>query len=137
MSHFIFIRHVSVFMFYNLCLVCMYMCAVLEPQLKHLILLEAEDWFNLGLQLDLSYAKLSEIRRNYPRDDSSCRREMFQLWLRIFPSASYQQLTVAYQSLGKTEMVELRHGESCNLRFTLVNLQILLARLCLFVSVNL
>ena len=91
------------------------LCVSIEPRLKHLVLLDAEDWFNLGLQLDLSYAKLNEIRKNFPRDDSSCKREMFQLWLRSSPSASYQKLAQAYQTLGETEIVALiqqKHGES-------------------------
>ena len=85
------------------------------PLLKDLVLLDAENWFALGLQLDLPPARLNDIKRNNPQDAFTCRMEMFELWLRVSPSASYQQLALAYQRLGETEMVELiqqRHGES-------------------------
>ena len=79
------------------------------------MLLDAENWFALGLQLDLPLARLKDIKRNNPQDAFSCRMEMFELWLRSSLSASYQELALAYQKLGETEVVELiqlRHGES-------------------------
>ena len=73
--------------------------------------LNTGNWLNLGLELDLSYDKLKEIEKNYPRDDGSCKREMFHLWLKSCPSASYQRLAEAYEKAGEEDMADMIRRE--------------------------
>lgn len=87
-----------------------------EPTLKELVTVKVNDWYDLGLQLDIQNDDLQTIKRNYPHDQKSCKREMFIKWLSICPQASYSQLVKALSVLGdETEADRLcrKHSESC------------------------
>ena len=51
----------------------------------------------MGIELldDDDCGKLDEIQSNYPKDASTCCTQMFQLWLKKQPSASWNQLIQA------------------------------------------
>ena len=59
-------------------------------------------WYDLGLQLGVENAELKMIQKNNPRDLTTCRREMFEAWLRITPNPSYQRLVEALLAVGET-----------------------------------
>ena len=81
----------------------MVLCILLgccHPQLKQLInVLQpvtsgvATRWYDIGVQLlDTDSGVLDVIRGNYPKDISTCCREMFKEWLERQPDASWNQL---------------------------------------------
>ena len=72
------------------------------PKLKDLVLVRAVEWYDLGLQLGVENAELKVIQKNNLGDLRACRREMFEAWLRITPSPSYQQLVEALLEVGET-----------------------------------
>ena len=51
-------------------------------------------WYDLGLELlgDDDVEALNKIKRDNENDYKTCCTEMFQLWLKKQPSASWQQL---------------------------------------------
>ena len=52
-----------------------------EPKLKDLVLLKINDWYSLGLQLDIEDSKLDEIQKESNNNISLAKRMMFQHWL--------------------------------------------------------
>ena len=64
------------------------------------------DWYLLGLQLGVSAYELSVIQRNHPRDDHMCKVMMFEAWLRVDTSATYQKLARALVTVGKRSIAE-------------------------------
>ena len=40
-----------------------------------------DDWFELGIYINVSYSKLKVIELNYPHSKSRCRTEMLHTWL--------------------------------------------------------
>ena len=73
----------------------------MKPQMKDLVLLQTSKWYNLGLQLEIEDKELEVIEENNRGDSDVCKRKMFQAWLRITPSPSYQQLVEALQTVGE------------------------------------
>ena len=65
------------------------------------MLVRAVEWYDLGLQLGVENAELKVIQKNNPGDLRACRREMFEAWLGINPSPSYQQLVEALLEVGE------------------------------------
>ena len=69
-----------------------------RPSLKylnrHVMKPVGSKWYNLGIDLLESddVEELSKIRSQYPTDINTCCIEMFQLWLRKQPTASWNQL---------------------------------------------
>ena len=74
--------------------------------LKDLVLLPIINWFDFGLQLNISEDNLNIIKKNNPNDTKACRREMFSAWLEIDPDASYRQLVDALQTMGFHNIAE-------------------------------
>ena len=56
-------------------------------------------WFDLGLNLGLSYNDLKTIERNYPRDTEQCLTECLAKWLMEETEATWDKLSIA---TGKT-----------------------------------
>ena len=77
------------------------------PLLKDLVLVEAVEWYDLGLQLGVEDAELKVIQKNNPGDLRACRRDMFRAWLRIASHPSYKQLVDAL--LAVREDSEAKH----------------------------
>ena len=90
--------------------------AVPEPTMKELVTVKVNDWWNLGLQLDIKDGDLQTIESNNPRDENGCKRTMFRTWLRICPQASYRQLVQALVALGdlrEADRLCKKYGEPC------------------------
>ena len=66
------------------------------------MLVRAVEWYDLGLQLGVENAELKVIQEYNPGDLRFCRREMFQAWLTINPSPSFEQLVEALLAVGET-----------------------------------
>ena len=87
--------------------------------MKELVTVNVNDWYNLGLQLDINVIKDSElqtIKRDNPQDQNGCKRDMFRTWLTICSQASYRQLVQALVALGDLrEACRLckKYGEPC------------------------
>ena len=64
-------------------------------------------WYNLGIDLLESgdVEEMNKIRSQYPTDINTCCIEMFQLWLRRQPTASWNQLIYSLRQPG----IELNH----------------------------
>ena len=73
----------------------------MKPELKDLVLVQTMKWYNLGLQLAIKDTELDVIEENNPKDIDTCKRKMFQAWLRITPNPSYQQLVEALLAVGE------------------------------------
>lgn len=71
------------------------------PNLKDLVLLKFTKWYKLGLQLNISEHELETIKENNPKDNDSCKREMFKKWLEETPHASYSELKDALVKIGE------------------------------------
>lgn len=59
-------------------------------------------WYDLGIELleNGDIEKLKTIRINHPNDASACCTEMFDLWLRRQPKATWKQLINALREPG-------------------------------------
>ena len=56
-------------------------------------------WHDLGLELlkQKDEEELNQIQKDNPNDGSKCCKEMFQLWLRKSPNATWNQLIKALE----------------------------------------
>ena len=77
-----------------------------RPQLKDLVLVQTPKWYYLGVLLGIGVAELDVIEKNNPLNIHACKRKMFQAWLRITPSPSYQQLVEALKTVGEINEAE-------------------------------
>lgn len=59
---------------------------------------EVHDWYSLGIQLDIKPYTLKGIQSNCVSQDN-CRQEMFTIWLRIDPNASWEKLIDALEKM--------------------------------------
>ena len=84
--------------------------------MKELVTVKVNDWYNLGLQLDIDDDDLQTIESNHQQDQGGCKRAMFRTWLRICPQASYRQLVQALVALGdlrEADRLCKKYGEPC------------------------
>ena len=70
------------------------------------LLLEAvsnvTDWHGLGLKLSLTMSQLRGIELTYPRDGPGrLKAEMFDVWLKSSPNASWADLITALEDMGE------------------------------------
>ena len=65
---------------------------------QHVIPQYMADWWNIGLTLGLTDAKLRAIRINKHYSVEECCYEMFSEWLRVDTTASWEKLFTAIES---------------------------------------
>ena len=65
-----------------------------KPTLKELVRLKINDWYNVGLQLELGEEALDKIEESY-HNPSTQQRKMFTLWLHSVADPSYHTLVTA------------------------------------------
>ena len=65
-----------------------------KPTLKELVRLTINDWYNVGLQLELGEEALDKIEKSY-HNSSTQQRKMFTLWLHSVGDPSYHTLVTA------------------------------------------
>ena len=75
---------------------------------KYVIKEVAPCWRELGghLLVEESVCMLNIIEKNYPRDVQRCCSEMFELWLREDPEASWNTLIDALEQIGQNTLAE-------------------------------
>ena len=69
--------------------------AIQTPTIRELSLLPVDDWFLAGIQLGVEEYELRTIEQNYSKDSKRCKYEMFIVWLKSDPNASYEKLVKA------------------------------------------
>ena len=67
--------------------------------------LQVSDWYKLGLALKLDSYDLDIIENKFRGDTRKQICEMFDLWLRTQPNASYEQLIKALREVGDKTLV--------------------------------
>ncbi len=77
-----------------------------KPNLRDLVRLPSLDWYLVGLELDLDEGDLEAISKDNPQDDVKARRELYRLWLKRQPDASYQQLVDALSRAGNESLAK-------------------------------
>ena len=71
------------------------------------------NWHAVGLQLHLEQDDLVAIKRECHGDIASCRRSMFDLWLKTFPEASRKQLLDCLKSDAVAEIHMAEQYREC------------------------
>lgn len=69
------------------------------------ILIEVENWYQLGVNLELKTFKLTEIRHNRGLNLVSCRIALIDLWLRCDVNASWEKLVRALEEMEEDVVV--------------------------------
>ncbi len=64
-----------------------------------------DDWFEVGLKLQLSEEALKQIERDYPQQERR-KTEMLSRWFQSHPDASYEELIKALASTGNKSVAE-------------------------------
>ena len=72
--------------------------------------LQVNDWYRLGLALNLDSYDLDIIRKDNQGDAKAQTLIMFQLWLTRQPQASYKQLIQALHEVGDERVVTFLCG---------------------------
>jgi len=80
------------------------------PVLRDLMHLQVNDWYRLGLALNLDSYDLDIIRKDYHGNTKAQTLQMFQLWLTRQPQASYKQLIQALHEVGDERVVTFLCG---------------------------
>ena len=72
------------------------------------------DWHNLGLHLDITMRKLKEIDRIYRVDgEERIKAEMFDVWLKSCPDASWHKLVTALNEIGEKRVAKEVESRYC------------------------
>ena len=72
------------------------------------------DWHNLGLHLDIAMRKLKEIDRIYRVDgEDRIKAEMFDVWLKSCPDASWRKLVTALNEIGEKRVAKEVESRYC------------------------
>ena len=71
-----------------------------KPELNDLMHLQVSDWYSLGLALQFKSYDLDIIKKDHPNNTKSQTCEMFKIWLRTQPDASYEHLIKALHKVG-------------------------------------
>ena len=61
--------------------------------------MEVDDWYTLGLQLGIKTRTLKGIQQNYGLSPDNRRQEMFDVWRRSDPNASWEKLVDALDTM--------------------------------------
>jgi hypothetical protein len=78
------------------------------PKLLNLLTSASTHWFDLGLQLNIDYTTLTNIRQDSHHETRDCFREMLATWLRMTPNPSWEDLLAALKapSVGHMALAE-------------------------------
>ena len=72
------------------------------------------DWHNLGLHLDIATRKLKEIDRIYRVDgEERIKAEMFDVWLKSCPDASWHKLVTALNEIDEKKVAKEVESRYC------------------------
>ena len=75
--------------------------------------LDGVNWFNLGIQLNLSKAKLNKISQQYS-DPMRCLTEMLDIWLDTNPNANWAEIAAALKYSSECELATNLASKYCS-----------------------
>ena len=81
-------------------------CLDEKPELKKIHTLKIDNWYGVGLELDIESHCLDEIKRNNPQDVYGQKVAMFNKWLNQDINATYGKLAKALLEVGETACAE-------------------------------
>ena len=65
----------------------------------------ANEWEDIGIQLDIEEGQLKQIKSDNAGDSKACLREMLRVWLRrVAPPPSWQAMANALDTLGHQDI---------------------------------
>ena len=68
---------------------------------------DVTEWYMLGVYIDVPREDLSHIEKEYSSQGSArCRAELFNVWMKRTPNASWELLAAALEKLGETVLAE-------------------------------
>ncbi len=73
--------------------------------MREIVQLPMDDWFEVGLKLQLSEETLKQIERDYSQHERR-KSEMLSRWFQSHPDASYEELIKALASTGNKSVAE-------------------------------
>ena len=73
--------------------------------MREIVYLPMDDWFEVGLKLQLSEETLKQIERDYSQHERR-KTEMLSRWFQSHPDASYEELIKALASTGNKSVAE-------------------------------
>ena len=71
----------------------------MRDALKESFFFNGANWFELGLNLKLSYPDLASIRAKWPNDSSHCLLECLSLWLMSVGTRTWETLAIALERM--------------------------------------
>ena len=77
-----------------------------KPVLKKIHTLKIDNWYGVGLELDIESTCLDEIKRDHPQDVKGQKVAMFNKWLSQDTSATYGKLARALLAVDETACAE-------------------------------
>ena len=68
---------------------------------------DVTEWYMLGVYIDVPREDLSHIEKEYSSQGSArCRAELFNVWMKRTPNASWELIAAALEKLGETVLAE-------------------------------
>ena len=65
----------------------------------------ANEWEDIGIELDIEEGQLKQIKSDNPGDSKACLREMLRVWLScVAPSPSWSAIADALNTLGHQDI---------------------------------
>ena len=89
-----------------------------KPKLKHLqkelYSTVANEWEDIGIQLDIEEGRLKRIKMDNAGDSKACLREMLRVWLsRVAPPPSWSAMADALDTLGHQDIATHLRSSYC------------------------
>ena len=89
-----------------------------SPELKHLqkelYSTVANEWEDIGIQLDIEEGRLKRIKMDNAGDSKACLREMLRVWLsRVAPPPSWSAMAEALDTLGHQDIATHLRSSYC------------------------
>ena len=86
----------------------------LKDLLKELSSRVANEWENIGIQLDIEDGQLKQVKSDHGGDSRACLREMFRIWLScVNPPPSWSAIAEALECLGSRDIASQLKSKYC------------------------
>ena len=78
----------------------------IEILARELTDISGQEWFTLGIQLDVKDATLKDIEANHRGDVQRCKMEMLSVWLQSGPLNPWKKLATTLENMGKKVLAQ-------------------------------
>ena len=102
-------------------------CVISPPELKQLTIAckSVTEWYELGIQLDLSTSQLKDIEVTYKVNGMKrLRSEMFDAWLKSSPKATWGDLITALKNMNENRVASdieaVHHSPTAGMEYIIV-----------------